>query len=832
MSTLDPDRWLAVSPYLDQALAMGDEERAAWLATLREQNPELAADLQTLLDEGQVLEGKDSLEQSTVTMRDEPAVEGRTIGAYTLRRLIAAGGMGAVYEAWQKQPRRPVALKLMKSGIASTSALRRFEYEAQLLARLRHPGIAQVFDAGTHDDGTGPVPYFAMEYIPRAAPITEYASANHLSTRQRLELFIRVCEAVHHGHQKGIIHRDLKPSNILVDSTGQPKVIDFGVARSIDSDMAITTLLTSVGQLIGTLQYMSPEQCAADPHDLDTRSDVYALGVVLYELLCGQLPYDVSGAPIHEAVRIIGEQSPTRPSTHSKALRGDLETITLKALEKDRKRRYQSAADLARDLQRYLDNDPIAARPPSAAYRTRMFVRRHRVGTAAAVLAFAGVLAFGVAMAFQARRIARERDRANAEAVKAQKVSGFLEDLFQSIDPTRARGKEVTVREVLDGGRQKIQKELGAQPEIEVPLLRTLGNVYRNLGAYAPAHELLEEAVKQSQAVNGPNTRPTLETEKALAWLLFQEGRDEEARVMQEELLVRTRTALGNDDPETLGQMNNLGIIDFNMGRNKEAEAILREAVEGRRRVSGVDHPQTLVAMDNLAHAYRGLSRYKEAESLCREAFEAEKRILGPDHTETLMSMDNLAAIFWYTGRYAEAERLDREAYAIRRRILGDEHDHTLQALEGVAVAVDSQGRYEEARALLSKIVEIRKRVLGPDRTPTLLSIGNLALVTAELGRLDEAEALARDMLETSRRALGDTDSVTRFALLDLASFSGRRGKKRQALDYLRQAQAAGESLAALAGDKDFSSLRGDPEFERLIAAAKTNAAPAAQGKP
>lgn len=870
MSKLSPERWQAVSPYLEQALALADEERAAWLATLREQSPGIAADLQTLLEEQRTLVREGFLEHAPLAVPSPPSLEGRTIGAYTIRRLIATGGMGTVYEAWQKQPQRPVALKLMKSGIASTSALRRFEYEAQLLARLRHPGIAQVYEAGTHDDGMGPVPFFAMEYIPQASSITEYASANQLTIPQRLELFGKVCEAVHHGHQKGIIHRDLKPSNILVDGTGQPKVIDFGVARATDSDIALTTLLTSVGQLIGTLQYMSPEQCAADPQDLDTRSDVYALGIVLYELLCGQLPYDVSREAIHEVARMIREQPPARPSTINKTLRGDLETIALKALEKDRERRYQSADDLARDLKRYLDHDPISARPPSAVYRTRMFVRRHRFGATVAVLGFVGLAAFGVAMAVQAERIARERDRANAEAVKAQKVSGFLEDLFLSIDPTRARGKEVTVREVLDGGHLKIQKELGAEPAVEVSLLRTLGNVYRNLGAYAPAHELVEEAVRTSRAVNGPNARPTLESERALAWLLFREGKLEEARAMQEELLGRTRTALGNDDPETLSQMNDLGVIDFNLGRNKEAEAILEECLQRLRRVLGSDNLQTLSTMNNLARAYRNLFRFQEAEALGRAALEAQKRILGPDHTETLHSMDNLAGILNATDRFSESEALHRETYAIRRRVLGDDHDHTLGSLEGVADAVVNQGRYaeaealdrkllelrrktrgpddpsvlgalenlalaedgqgrqEEARALMSDVFQRSRRVVGPEHWNTLRRQGNLASLTAHVGRFDEAESLARDMLQISRRALGDKNPATGFALYDLASFSAMRGRKKQALDYLRQAVAAGESLTGILRDKDFNVLHGDPEFERLIAQAKTNT----EGKP
>lgn len=358
----------------------------------------------TVPDQGRPVGGRSVMPP---TGHDVPLL-GRKIGHYRIRSVIGSGGMGHVYLAVQERPHRTVAFKMMKQGIASRSALRRFEYEAQILARLRHPGIAQIYEAGTHHDelsGPGPgVPYFAMEYVPNARSIIQYATDNKITIRQRLELFAKVCDAVHHGHQKGIIHRDLKPSNILVDSAGQPKIIDFGVARATDSDLAVTTLQTDIGQLIGTLQYMSPEQYDADPTDLDTRSDVYALGVLLYELLCQKLPYDVTKVSVYQAAQVIRDANPPRLSRIDRTLRGDLETIVQMALEKQRDRRYQSAADLARDLRRYLRHEPIEARPPSIAYHLGKFSQRHRVAVIGAVAVLATLLVGIVATTWQARR--------------------------------------------------------------------------------------------------------------------------------------------------------------------------------------------------------------------------------------------------------------------------------------------------------------------------------------------------------------------------------------------------------------------------------------------
>ncbi|MDP6693864.1 MAG: serine/threonine-protein kinase, partial [Phycisphaerales bacterium] len=440
----------------------------------------------------------------------------REIGQYKVRRVIGSGGMGTVYEAIQESPRRKVAIKVMRSGVTSRSAMRRFEYESQILGRLSHPCIAQVYEAGTHDDGSGGVPYFAMEYIVGARTLLDYAEKKNLTIHQKLELFEQVCDAVHHGHLKGIIHRDLKPDNILVDSSGNPKIIDFGVARSTDSDMVVTTLQTNVGQLIGTVQYMSPEQCEADPDLIDARSDVYSLGVILYELLTGQPPYNLSSIPIYEATRLIREQQPTKMTTIAEGIQGDLETIVTKAMDKDRDRRYQSSYELGQDITRYLENEPIHARRASMVYQLKMFARRNRgivlgLTTIAIVLVLATVVSvYGVIRASKAEALAIiERDRAvvaeglikkkHEEAVAAKleaeqaknkleasiqevkqsaslllELASFTEDLLSLGAPRNAQGKMLTTHDIALVATKEINKRFADIPHLEFPSRRAI----------------------------------------------------------------------------------------------------------------------------------------------------------------------------------------------------------------------------------------------------------------------------------------------------------------------------------------------------------------------
>ncbi len=449
---------------------------------------------------------------------------GRRIAHYHVKRTIATGGMGTVYEATQESPHRTVAIKVMRDGVTSARALRRFEYESQVLARLHHPGIAHVYEAGWHDDGEQRVPYFAMEYIPNARSILKYANQKRLSTRERIVLFTKVCEGVHHGHQRGVIHRDLKPGNILIDAQKQVKVIDFGVARATDADMSVTTLHTSVGEMVGTLKYMSPEQCQADPNDLDIRSDIYSLGVVLYELLSGKLPYDLQVTPMAFAAQVICEEPPTRLSSLDRSLRGDLETIVEKALEKDRRRRYQSALALAEDLQRYLSDEPILARPPGTVYRLRKLFRRRRVSVALTGLVLA-IAVYATVREVRTYGLRQEQERlawmlevnvglfdfddsplAISELISFHSQPLALSDMYSAcnrllaLDPDNARALAIRGRVSFRRGdavaaERDAHRALALQPDNRLAL-RTLAFALMSRGEWSKARTMYEKALK------------------------------------------------------------------------------------------------------------------------------------------------------------------------------------------------------------------------------------------------------------------------------------------------------------------------------------------------
>src|SRR5580658_6773251 len=551
---MEAERWAAIESLYHAALEREPAERSGWLgqacggdAGLRKEVESLLACAEASLSNPAARPGMEKVWDHVAGERDGALPS--TIGRYRILRLLGEGGMGVVYEAEQEQPRRKVALKVVKSGLGDPKLIRRFEQEALALGRLQHPGIAQIYEAGTADNGFGPQPYFAMEFI-RGQPLLEYAAAHKLNTRQRLELMAKICEAVHHAHQRGIIHRDLKPGNILVDETGQPKILDFGVARATDSDAHVTRQ-TDLGQLVGTLAYMSPEQVLADPLELDTRSDVYALGVILYELLAGHLPYKIS-PKLHEALQTIREEEPTSLSTLSSAYRGDIETIVAKALEKDKTRRYPSAAELAADIRRYLQDEPIMARPATTLYQLQKFARRHK----ALVLGVAAVFVVLIAGIIVS---AREAERANAESATSRAISDFLQNdlLAQASAANQSRpdtkpDPDLKVRTALDRAAARITGRFDRQPKVEAAIRYTIGQTYMDLGLYPEARTQFERALNLHRRVLGAENPVTLNTMGRIGYAAFQEGKYPEAESLLAKTLEMRRRVLGSEHPDTL----------------------------------------------------------------------------------------------------------------------------------------------------------------------------------------------------------------------------------------------------------------------------------------
>ncbi len=669
--------------------------------------------------------GGDSVEQ--IHSRDR-AIGGQWIGQYRLLRKLGEGGMGVVYLAEQQTPRREVALKLIHPHASSPRAIRRFEHEVELLGRLQHPGIAQIFDACMADTSQGQQPYFVMERIAGQA-LPDYVQERDLTTRQRLELFGKICDAVEHAHQKGIIHRDLKPGNILVTADGQPKVLDFGVARATDADLQTATMQTDMGQLIGTLPYMSPEQVTGEPTDLDTRSDVYALGVLLFELLTGQLPYALKDRLIPEVVRIIREEDPTRLSSVDRTLRDDVETIVGKAVEKDRERRYQSASALGSDVRRYLNHEPIVARPPSTSYQFRKFAVRHK-GLVGGVVAAFVVLVFGVIgtsigmfRAWAAEALAKQRlndvHAAQAETQKRadelQQVADFQAEQLSGIDvPTmgvRLRsGLLEKVRAAAD--RSKLPADQVDERVAELERL-VAGADFTGLALGALEEDIFSRAIGAIHTKFGDQPRVKAQMLQAAASTLRELGILESATAPQAEALAIHREMLGNDHPDTLTSIGNMGGLLWAQGKLAEAEPYYREALVGRRRLLGDDHADTLRSISNIGLLLRSQGKQAEAEPHLREALAGSRRLLGGDHPDTLTSINNMGSLLQSQGKLAEAEPYYREALAGSRRVLGDDHPDTLTSINNIGVLLESQGKLAEAEPYYREALETPPAAAG-----------------------------------------------------------------------------------------------------------------------
>jgi eukaryotic-like serine/threonine-protein kinase len=722
---------------------------------------------------------------------------GDWIGRYKLLQQIGEGGCGVVFMAEQEEPvRRRVALKIIKPGMDTKSVIARFDAERQALALMDHPNIAKIFDAGATESGR---PYFVMELI-RGTRITEYCDQHSLTTEERLQLFIEVCQSVQHAHQKGVIHRDIKPSNILVTTTLEgaalPVVIDFGIAKATTNQrLTDKTLFTAFEMLIGTPAYMSPEQAALTNADVDTRTDIYSLGVLLYELLTGSTPFDSGAllkAGLDEIRRVIRDQEPVSPSTrlskmtgadlttvaeHRKseapklirAVTGDLDWIAMKALEKDRTRRYETASGLALDVRRFLAREAVLARPPSKLYRFQKIVLRNKllfigIGVIAMLLIISLiVVSASLARERQARREADNgKQKAQTEADKSQQITLFLEDMLQGVGPSVALGRDTTMlRDILDRTAERVGKAMTNQPAVEAELRSLLGRLYFRIGNYNRAEDMHRAALAICRDLFGPESPETAAALNDLGVALLAEGKLLEAEAVNNEALTVRRRLFHTDNADIATSLNNLANVYRHVGRLKEAESHTREALRIRRELFGKEDLEVADSLRNLCIILGDEGNWTESEAIAREVLAMRRKLLGPEHPWVASALTDLA---WAVGagtNLVEAETLEREALAMRQRLLGADHPDVAKSLYLLGDRMRQQGELSQALPILSAALSIQRKVLGEDNPVLLDTMRSLALTLDAEGKPDESEKIQREALAVwQKRGEGETQKA------------------------------------------------------------------------
>ena len=837
------DPALTIEELLLRASEMPTAERSRYLDQQCAHDPRMRAEVESLL---LAHDRTGTFLNTPVPVRLDLFVESdpahpEQIGAYDILRPLGSGGMGIVYLAEGGRPRRRVALKVLRTGIATGSMRRRFEMESEALARLQHPGIAQVYEAGTARVGSVEQPFIAMELV-EGSPLTEFARQHTLPTRERLGLMAEVCDAVQHAHQRGVVHRDLKPGNVLVTAEGRPKVLDFGVARL--ADRSGTAIHTLTGQLIGTLAYMSPEQVAGDPDAVDARSDVYALGVLLYELLAGRVPLNVRERAITEAARTIREDEPESLSTINRSLRGDVDTIVRKAMDKDPARRYQSASELAADLRRFLNEEPIVARPPSTLYQLRKFARRNKAivgGTAAVMVVLVGGIigtSIGLSRALeQKQKASAAADAATLEAEKARQVKDFLQSILTGADsPSQGAGAglDLTVREVVRRAAVRAEAELADAPEVATDVHRTIGETLSLLGEFDEATDQYRLALEAAQGTALPtmigsvyNSMAVMECDRGnpaeaerlvrlgfstmgdrlegdadahasmlttLGLALDGQGKVEEARAAWESALAIAEASLPHDGEERLSAMMNLADYLSTQGDSAKALEYVREVEQTRRRTLGVTNPIYLQTLQNLAAFEAKRYNLAEARTLVEQMLETSVRLYGANSPEVSSLQSNYGTLLRRMGDLPGSEKAYRESIRILRLATTPSVDRLPMLLQNLASLRQEFGDFSEAEKLFAESISIL-RGAGFDRAPAFATVlSNLGSLRTEQGRWNDAAAIYSETLDIRLAALGPDSVPTAFALQGHGATMRRLGRYDLAIDEMQRAVGIFES--------------------------------------
>jgi serine/threonine-protein kinase len=798
------------------------EERAAHLGEACAGQPALLAELTSLLaahiGAGGFLERIDTTGAAALfePPGEDTAAEGRLVGPYRILGELGRGGMGTVYLAARADGafEQDVALKLVKRGMDSEAILERFRRERQIVARLEHPHIARLLDGGASEDGQ---PYFAMECV-RGTPLTEYCDARRLAVGERLRLFEQACGAVQYAHGRLVVHRDLKPSNILVTEDGELKLLDFGIAKLLTEEgTGVATALTREGAPPLTPEYAAPEQFRDEP--VTTAADVYALGVVLYELLAGRRPHERAGkapsiadapepdrpsAAVVRRVEVsrgdnaaervepetVAAARSTTPERLRRMLAGDLDTIVLQALRFEPVRRYSSAGAMAEDLRRYRVGLPVTARPDTMRYRMAKFVRRHGLAVAAAVLVTVALVAGLATSLWQAGVAARERDAARREAVRAQAVQEFLVRLFKGADPTEAKGRDITARELLERGMERIQAELAGEPGIQAELLHAVADIYQSLGRNDRARPLQDRSLELLRQVHGPEHVLVARGIHGLAGIVHGTGEYDAAEKLYREALAMRQRLLPPDQLEIAESLDGLGTLLTTRAKLAEAETLHRRALAIRQRRLGLDHPDTAITVSNLANLLWAKGDYQGAEEQHREALRVRRKALGNLDPRVAVSLSSLGAAVLARGDPEGAEALHREALDIRRRLFGEEHPSVALSVHHLAAALHSEGKLREAEVFYRQALDLDRNLLGRDHPSVAVGLTNLANVLADEGRFGEAKPLFEQALALHRRASGARHPRVARSLGVEASALIAEGRPREALRLLPEALA------------------------------------------